>query len=492
MFAAPSSPGGSVCEGALALFLFAGEPLHPGILDQDSVKWAALLLEDPSFKAKKGKIVRLPLGGAGYSSLYLVGLGERKEDSPEKTEDTLRSRSAELLRRCRAEGVEKITISLPDSPSSGMSRAVAEGAELGAYFFGKYKNVPEDERLPEPGTLVLLDGVEEGLARGRMLACSQNWARDLANEPGNGINPVNLAAMAVQWGKEFGLDVAVWDEEKILEEGMGGLYAVGMGSARPPRLIHMVWKPREKAVRKIALVGKGITFDSGGLNIKTGDFMRSMKGDKSGACNVFAVLRGLAKMNVPCEVHGIVAAAENMPGGTSFRPDDILRLRNGKTVEIDNTDAEGRLVLADALCFACEQQPDVVIDMATLTGACVVALGQNMAGLFTPDDSLAADFLEASSRTGERFWRLPVDDERIAESMKSPVADLVNSGSRYGGAIFAARFLKEFVGDGIPWMHLDIAGVDMQKDEYSVYTKGATGFAVRTCMEYILSLADRK
>lgn len=313
---------------------------------------------------------------------------------------------------------------------------------------------------------------------------------NLANEPGNKSTPVSLAEMAVQWGKDFGFDVTVWDEERILRERMEGLYSVGMGSVHPPRLIHMVFRPTVPPVRKIAFVGKGITFDSGGLNIKTGDFMRTMKGDKTGACNVFAILRGAAKMRIPCEIHGIVPAAENMPGGRAFRPDDILRLRNGKTVEVDNTDAEGRLVLADALSYACEQQPDAVIDMATLTGACAVALGQNMAGLFTPDDSLAKTFMEASTRRGERFWRLPMDDERITESMKSSVADLVNCGSRYGGAIYAAQFLKEFVGDGIPWMHLDIAGVDMQKDEYSVYSKGATGFAVRSCIEYLLSLSE--
>lgn len=297
-----------------------------------------------------------------------------------------------------------------------------------------------------------------------------------------------MADMAVQWGKDFGFEVSVWDEQRLLQEGMEGIYSVGMGSAHPPRLIHMVYRPSD-SVRKVALVGKGVTFDSGGLNVKTGDSMRTMKGDKTGASNVFAILRGAAKMNIPCELHGIVPVAENMPGGKSFRPDDILRIRNGKTVEIENTDAEGRLLLADALCFACEQKPDAIIDMATLTGACAVALGQNMAGLFTPDDAFADGFLEVSARRGERFWRLPMDDDRIAEAMKSPVADLVNCGSRYGGAIFAAQFLKEFISDGIPWIHLDIAGVDMQKDEHSVYSKGATGFGVRSCLEYLLSIS---
>ena len=207
----------------------------------------------------------------------------------------------------------------------------------------------------------------------------------------------------------------------------------------------------------MAFVGKGITFDSGGLNLKPGEFMRSMKADKSGACNVFAILRAAAKLKLPVEVHGIAALAENMPGSRSFRPDDILRMKNGKTVEIDNTDAEGRLVLADALCYASGLSPDVIIDMATLTGACAVALGNNIAGLFTPDDSLAVQLSESGKAAGERLWRMPDDDERIFESMKSPVADLVNSGSRYGGAIFAARFLREFVGEGLSWGNILIS-----------------------------------
>jgi len=489
LLTAPSS-GAVVREGALAVFVFSKDFLAPGMLQGNAVEMARLYLEAPSFKGIKGKIVSFPLTEGGFSSLYLVGLGERTGScSLFDIESNIRSRSAELIRRCRADGVSRITVLMPDPPTFGTSCAVAEGAELGAYTFRKYKNIPEDERRPEPAELLLLDGVEEGVRRGKILACSQNWARDIANEPGNKVTPDSLAQMAVQWGGDFGFDVSVWDEGRLLQEGMEGIYSVGMGSVNPPRLIHMIYRPSVPAVGKIAFVGKGITFDSGGLNVKTGDSMRTMKGDKTGACNVFALLRGAAKMRIPCEVHGVVPAAENMPGGRAFRPDDILRLRNGKTVEIDNTDSEGRLLLADALAYACEQKPDAVIDMATLTGACAVALGQNMAGLFTPYDALAKEFLDASARRGERFWRLPVDEERIAESLKSPVADLVNSRSRYGGAIFAAQFLGEFVADGIPWMHLDIAGVDMQKDEYSVYSKGATGFGVRSCIEFLLSFS---
>ncbi len=482
--ASPLTGGIVSGSGAVALYVFSGESLPEGILSPGNEAAAAALLEDPSFKAKKGKIAKVTLPGSPLSRIYLVGLGERKDLG----EDSLRSRTAELVRRAKGDGISRISAVLPVLPDRNASCAVGEGAELGSYSFEKYKTRKDEDRLPEPGEFVLYAGDDDGLSLGKMLACTQNMARDLANEPGNRSNPQTLAEYALAEARDFGLEVEVWDERKILEEGMEGLYSVGMGSSIPPRLVRLSWKPEGAPLRKVVFVGKGITFDSGGLNLKPGDFIRSMKSDKSGACNVFALLRAAAKMKLPVEVHGIVALAENMPGGKAFRPDDILRMRNGKTVEIDNTDAEGRLVLADALSYASELRPDVIIDMATLTGACAVALGTSIAGLFTPDESLAGSLLEAGKTRGERLWRLPDDDERIAESMKSPVADLVNSGSRYGGAIFAARFLREFVGEGISWAHLDIAGVDFNKDEYSVYSKGASGFGVRTCLQYLLSL----
>lgn len=478
-------PGDGISQGvALAIFVLSGESLPAYPLSQGGALLAEMLLQDKAFKGKKGKVVGAPLSGERFSGLYLVGMGERKMYS----EENVRSRTAELVRRGRADGVSRIAVLLPESPDDAMSCAVAEGGELGGYTFGKYKTVKEEDRLPEPEELFLFDGSEAGLSLGKTLAGAQNWARNIANEPGNKVNPLSFAELTEREGKAHGLSVEIWDEKKILEGGMEGLYSVGMGSSTPPRLVHLLWKPEGTSLRKVVFVGKGITFDSGGLNLKPSDFIRTMKGDKSGACAVFAILQTAAKMNIPCEIHGVIAAAENMPGGGAFRPDDILRMRNGKTVEIGNTDAEGRLVLADALCYASELEPDVIIDVATLTGACAVALGTTMAGLFSPDDVLAESLLKAGKVRGERLWRLPVDDERIAESMKSPVADLVNCGSRYGGAIFAARFLREFVKEGISWAHLDIAGVDFNKDEYSIYGKGASGFAVRTCLQYLLTL----
>ncbi|MDR1649818.1 MAG: aminopeptidase, partial [Synergistaceae bacterium] len=240
--------------------------------------------------------------------------------------------------------------------------------------------------------------------------------------------------------------------------------------------------------KKAVFVGKGITFDSGGLDLKSSESMKTMKGDKSGACNVLGVLDGAAALGLETEIHGIIAAAENMPSGRALRPDDIIRARNGKTIEIDNTDAEGRLVLADALALASELEPDVLIDMATLTGACAVALGNWSAGLFTADDALSEALLASARRRGERLWRLPMDDEKIGESVKSKFADLVNAGSRYGGATFGAMFLAEFVAPGIAWAHIDIAGADFMKEEGGLYARGASAFGVRTCLDFLAGL----
>ena len=275
------------------------------------------------------------------------------------------------------------------------------------------------------------------------------------------------AAKAAALADELGLSCEIWNEERIQRENMGAYYAVARGSANPPRFIHLTYEPKEAAKGHIVLVGKGLTFDSGGLDIKPADFMTTMKGDKSGACAVLGALRAAAKLELPWKVSVIIAAAENMPGGRAYRPDDILRARNGKTIEVNNTDAEGRLTLADALVYASELKPDMIVDIATLTGACAVALGTTTAGLFTNDDAFGEKVLKAGEASGERFWKLPMNDPNLRKQIKSPCADLVNSGGRYGGAITAAMFLEAFVGKDIPWVHLDIAAADFVKAPYS-------------------------
>ena len=243
-----------------------------------------------------------------------------------------------------------------------------------------------------------------------------------------------------------------------------------------------------RTIGHVALVGKGLTFDSGGLDIKPADYMTTMKGDKSGACAVLGAVKAAALLKLPWKVTVIIAAAENMPGGNAYRPDDILRARNGKTIEVNNTDAEGRLTLADALSFASELKPDKIIDIATLTGACAVALGTNTGGLFTNNDLFGDQVLAAAKMSGERLWKLPMDDPTLKKAIKSPVADLVNSGGRYGGAITAAMFLEAFVDKNIPWVHLDIAAADFIKEQRSYYAKGASGFGTRTLATLLMMM----
>ena len=315
---------------------------------------------------------------------------------------------------------------------------------------------------------------------------AQCYTRDIANEPGNVVTPEVLAEKAVSLAKDFDLKCEIWNEEKILKEKMGAFYAVAKGSANPPRFIVLTWSPKGECRGHIALVGKGLTFDSGGLSIKPADYMTTMKGDKSGACAVLGAVRAVAQLELPWKVTAIIAAAENMPGGNAYRPDDILRARNGKTIEVNNTDAEGRLTLADALSFASELKPDKIIDIATLTGACAVALGTNTGGLFTNNDAFGEEVLRAAEITGERLWKLPMDDQTLRKAIKSPVADLVNSGGRYGGAITAAMFLEAFVDKDIPWVHLDIAAADFIKEERCYYVKGASGFGTRTLATLIM------
>ncbi len=433
------------------------------------------LMEIERFKGKKGESVKLiePL-------IYIFSLG----DADKITEDTYREVAAKASSRMKKDKISKAV--LVANPK--YSKAITEGLMLGVYDFDKYRTKDKDERF-EVEAIDILNGDAKAIKLGSIIADAQIFSRNLVNEPGCVINPVTLANIAKEECEKVGLEVHVYDENWIKEQNMNGLWMVGKGSETPPRFIHIIYKPKKnkKKARKIAIVGKGLTFDSGGLNIKTGDYMRTMKLDKSGACNTIAIMRAIAKLEPDVEVHGFIGAAENMPDGKAYRPDDIIVFRNGKTAEIDNTDAEGRVTLADVLSYASEQKPDVIIDMATLTGACVVALGEFTAGLFANDQELADTLMNISKSTGERLWQLPLDDENLREKIKSPVADIKNTGGRYGGAITAAMFLQEFVADGIKWAHLDIAGPAFTEKEYKYYSKGGTGFGVRTLIDYILN-----
>ncbi|MCE5202292.1 MAG: leucyl aminopeptidase [Synergistaceae bacterium] len=438
------------------------------------------------FKGKAGTSLKISVADKAKAvrTVVLCGLGEEDGNDGDKIRECVFN----VVREAASKGLVNTAIYLPKACEKNSSCSAAEGAVLGSYRFDKYLTREADDRFKRVENVVVIDGNEDGLREGYILAESQCYTRDIANEPGNVVTPQVLAEKASELAEELGLGCEIWDQERILSEKMNAYYAVARGSANPPRFIHLTWTPKGECRGHIALVGKGLTFDSGGLDIKPSEHMTTMKGDKSGACAVLGAIRAAALLELPWKVSVIIAAAENMPGGSAYRPDDILRARNGKTIEINNTDAEGRLTLADALCYASELKPDKIIDIATLTGACAVALGSTTAGLFTNNDGFAEIVLSAAKQSGERFWKLPMDDPNLRKAIKSPVADMVNSGGRYGGAITAAMFLEAFVDKDIPWVHLDIAAADFVKDPWSYYVNGASGFGMRTLAALIMKL----
>ena len=436
-----------------------------------------------SFRGKPGTVFKMQVVDKTVKNVVICGIDERNPNCI----DSVREGVFGIVNAASSAGCKNAAIYMPKAEDKVLSRAAAEGAVLGSYRFDKYITKEEDDKFKVPENIIIIDGDKQGIEEGRILAESQCFTRNLANEPGNEIYPQTLAEKAAQLANELGLECDIWDEKKIADEKMAAFYSVGRGSANKPRFIRLTWTP-EKYKGHIALVGKGLTFDSGGLNIKPAEHMTTMKGDKSGACAVLGAIRAAAVLDLPWKVTAIIAAAENMPGGNSYRPDDIVRARNGKTIEVNNTDAEGRLTLADALCYASELKPDRIIDIATLTGACAVALGSTTAGLFTNNEEFGDKFLAAAKTSGERFWKMPMDDPHLRKAIKSPVADLVNSAGRYGGAITAAMFLEAFVGKDIPWVHLDIAAADYVTEQRSYYVKGATGFGMRTIASLIMDI----
>lgn len=435
-----------------------------------------------NFNGKKEKAFKVTLPGSRIPRVFLVGLGLESEVKL----DDFRVAAAIYTKEAQKSCAEELYLFFPKI-SAPLSQAIAEGCLLGSYQFDLYKTKKEKG---ESGIkdVYIIGGDYEFIERGVHLACGQNYARGLANEPPNVINPLSLANIASELADDMKLDCKIYDEKELEEMGMNALLAVGKGSVNPPRLIHLTYKQAADSRVKVALVGKGLTFDSGGLNIKASENMRTMKGDKAGACTLLGVMRTLPKLNLQIEVHALIGAVENMPSGSSYKPDDIIRAYNGKTIEIDNTDAEGRVTMADILSFASGLSPSCILDVATLTGACAVALGPYTAGLFSNDQAFCNTLLEISSFTGERLWQLPLDDVRLRKRLDSPFADVLNSAGRYGGAITAAMFLREFVREGISWAHLDIAGVNYYKDPFGYYPKGASGFGVRTILEWLSKL----
>jgi leucyl aminopeptidase len=455
------------------------EPLSGKVLD-----FCRCAAANAGFRAKEGTSVKIPVDFGSAKFVVICGIGKKDSEST----DHIREASFKAVREAASAGCKTVALFVPEAKDKTISRAAAEGAVLGTYRFDKYITREEHDRFKAPETVTIIDGNSDGVVEGTILGESQCFTRDIANEPANAVSPQVLAAKAVKLADELGLDCEIWDEERIQKEKMGAFYAVGRGSANPPRFIHLTYTPKGECKGHVAFVGKGLTFDSGGLDIKPAEYMLTMKGDKSGACAVLGAIRAAALLKLPWKVTAIIAAAENMPGGSSYRPDDILCARNGKTIEVNNTDAEGRLTLADALCFASELKPDMIVDIATLTGACAVALGSSTVGLFTNNDEAGEKVLAAGKKCGERFWKLPMNDPNLRKLVKSPFADVINSAGRYGGAITAAMFLEEFVGKDIPWVHLDMAASDFIDKPYSYYAKGASGFGARTLASLLMDV----
>ena len=430
------------------------------------------------------QLLRVPASGA-TASVALIGVGGTTDA------DALRYAAGSALRQLR--GVERVVLALPAEDAESLA-AVAEGAGLGAYRFTGYKTRSGDERGPA-SVVVIPSAVGDAttvVERARITAEAVHRVRDLVNTPANDLYPENLAERAAELAAVAGVEATVLDEAALEAGGFGGLLGVGRGSARGPRMVRLDWNPAG-AAQHIALVGKGITFDTGGLSLKPASSMVGMKYDMTGAASVLAAVLAIAALELPVRVTGWLCLAENMPSGTATRPGDVLTIKGGTTVEVLNTDAEGRLVLADGLVAAAEDQPDVIVDIATLTGAARVALGDRIVGTMG-DRDLVAQVLETAEAVGEEFWAMPLPPY-LRRKLDSEIADLANAkiGDPAGGMLLAGLFLQEFIGqraDGtpIPWAHLDIAGpANNGVGAYGFTPKGSSGVGVRT----LIGLADR-
>jgi len=426
--------------------------------------------------------------------VLVAGLGK----SGEFTVDRVRELSANIARYLRGRRITAAGTIVHGAGIAGLevercAQAIAEGALLGAYRFNRHKRPEADEAELDALTIVehdhaKLNAVERAVERGVILAEATNFARDLSNEPGNMLTPTELAGRAEAMAREVGLDVEIHDRAWAEQQGMGSFLGVARGSAQPPKFIILRYRGAGDAT-PVALVGKGITFDTGGISIKPAQGMEEMKGDMSGGGAVIAAMGAIARLKPKINVTALVPATENMPGGNATKPGDVLRAMSGKTIEVVNTDAEGRLILADALCLAVREGMTPIVDVATLTGAMSVALGDVAYGVFSNSEALVARINDAAREAGEKCWQMPMFPE-YKDLNKSNVADVKNSGGRNAGSIAAAFFLKEFVDDR-PWAHLDIAGVDFYDKDKGVLVKGASGTPVRTLVNLVLDLAER-
>lgn len=427
-------------------------------------------------------------GALPAANVLLIGLGKSEEIEP----DTWRRAAARATKEASAIGAEEIAFYFaPSSEPENAAAAVVEGALLASYQFNKYRS-----NSKPPVNLKNLTLFKPGLRRTAAIEKSIRLVeetipgvfltRDLVNEPPSVTTASFLAVQAQKRCRGRGLSVEVWGKKKIESMKLAGLLAVNRGSLEEPRFIIIHYKPSGKAKKKIALIGKGITFDSGGLSLKPAKSMETMKLDMSGGAAVIGAMSRLPHLNLNVEVTGYIPTTDNLPGGNAQKPGDVIRYLNGKTIEVMNTDAEGRLILADALALAARQKPDYMINLATLTGACVVALGTQVGGIFSNHQPLADQLIRCAREVGEKLWQLPLVKE-YREQLKSSVADMKNVGGSHGGAITAALILQDFV-DDVPWAHLDIAGPAFGEMDTAICPKGGTGFGVRTLLRFLSTL----
>lgn len=476
----------------LIVNLFEGTTLPGGTTGAVDKELSGLIsdfvIKKEGFTGEFGKFYLLPVPNHKlFTKILIAGLGKRDEFDLNR----LRVLASKIIQKVqKTDNVKNVVSMLHGAGCAGFepyscAKVIAEGTMIGGFSFNKYKSDAKD--TVKTFTVAEIDKknfekASEGFAKGLLVGDTVNYARELIMESAQNITPSYLAEIA----QSLNLDeVKIYEKVDIDHMQMGAFSAVSQGSVQPPKFIHMEYIPK-KAKKKIVIIGKGITFDAGGLDIKPASSMLTMKDDMSGAAAVISIMRNIKKFKPEAEVHALIAACENMPSGSSYKQGDIITAMNGKTIEIDNTDAEGRLTLADALCYAQQLNPDVIIDIATLTGACMVALGNVASGILGNNDELIQKLIKCGKDGGERLWQMPMYPEYF-ESLKSDIADMKNSGARGGGTTAAALFLKNFVQDNTPWAHIDIAGTAMLDKPILENPKGATGVGIRTLLNYIMN-----
>ena len=455
------------------------------------------LIHVGGIKGKLGEVTIIhSLGKITPERVVLVGLGKRSELTPEK----IRIAVAEVSRVLQKKGVKHIATTplgadLNKISVQSAAQAIAEGTILGLYTFRKYFTKESEPGQLEELTVVersrsAIAAIKQGLEEGKIIAEATNFARDMVNEPANYMTPTQMAEEARKTADKYRLELTVLERDDMQKLGMGALLGVARGSDQPPKFIILKYRGNSSKDIGIALIGKGITFDSGGISLKPSENMGSMKTDMAGGASVIAAMRAIAQLKPKINVIAIVGATENLPSGNALKPADVLTAMNGKTIEIESTDAEGRLTLADALGYANQQGAKRVVDIATLTGGCVTALGDVATGAFTNNQTLVDKVIAAGAEVGDKIWQMPMYED-YKEQNKSDVADIKNTGGRKASPITAALFIGEFAGE-TPWVHLDIAGTSYLDKPRGYYGKGATGVPIRTLVKLVLTLANDK